>query len=302
MVIRLQGLLVTRWLVPLLLAALLPLNAAQDAIANTRDPVVKQERDLGLNGDVLIKCRANDRCTYLDLQRPFSNEELQPELEKMAATGNPEATFRLGVIKYGIEPSKDVGRTLIQKAATAGSARAQNYWAYICLRDKNDPVSAEEWWRKARASFARDAGTGDLDAMFLLGIAAPPPEVKDIQDFPPLAKDQAMKWLEAAAKAGHLDACFRLAKLLGEDAASKASQEESWKWYIKAVDAGYKKALVDVGILYEYGYSKWKPAYLGKNHLKAWEMWDRAILIMGESEFYAALPLSKEELPPRSKK
>jgi len=279
------------------------LQAAQGNPAGSRnDPVVKQERDMGLNGDVLAKCRANDHCMYLELQRPFANEELQPELEKLAAGGSVEAQYRLGVIKLGIDASREEGRALIQKAAEQGSARAQNYWAYICLKDKSDPASAEEWWRKARASFAREATAGDLDAMFMLGISAPPPEIKDVPDFPPLPKDQAMKWLEKAAGAGHLDACFRLAKILGEDSATKASQEESWKWYTKAVDAGYKKALVDVGILYEYGFSKWKPSFLGKNHVKAWEMWDRALLIMGESDFYAGLPLSKEEMPPRTKK
>lgn len=302
MEIRLQGLLVTQWLGSLFLITATSLLGSQDIPATQPDPVVQREREIALVSDALAKCRANDHCLYLDLPRPFTDAELQPDLEKLAAAGSAEARYRLGVIKYSFTVTKEEGRALIQKAAEQGSARAQNYWAYICLKDKGDSASAEEWWRKAHGSFAQEAATGDLDAMYALGMAAPPAEIKDVPDFPPLPKDQAIKWLEKAAAAGHLASSYRLAKIYGEDSARKASQEESWKWFTQAAAAGYRKALVDVGIYYEYGYSNWKPSFLGKNHAKAWENWDKALAIMGESDFYAALPLSKEELPPRPKK
>jgi TPR repeat protein len=117
-----------------------------------------------------------------------------------------------------------------------------------------------------------------------------------------MPKDQAMKWLQKSATAGHLASIVRLAKSLGEDSASKADQEASWKWYSQAAEAGYWRALVDVGVLFEFGFSKYKPSFLGKNHAKAWDAWDRAIAIAGLSDFYAVLPLSKEELPPRPSK
>jgi TPR repeat protein len=297
---RLHGLLEARWLAPLFLTAAVAVSAAQVS-AGSMDPVVKAEREGAINKDALAKLRANDRCLYLELPRPFPVDELVAELEKLVAAGNPEAIYRLGVIKYEAAATRSEGQPLIQKAAEQGLGRAQNYWAYICLKDKKDPASAEEWWRKTHASLAKDAEKGDLDAMFILGVSAPPAEIKDDPDFPPVQKDKAMKWLEKAAAAGHLGACFRLAKFLGEDSASKSAQEESWKWYNQAAGANYRKALVDMGIIYEYGYSKWKPSYLGKNHAKAWEMWDKAIAIMGENEFYGVLPLSREELPPRGK-
>lgn len=301
MEIRHQGLLGTRWLTLSVLVFSAFVCVAQSG-GSAQDPVIQREKEIAMTGDVLAKCRANDHCLYLDLPRPFSNEELLPELEKLAATGAPEAVYRLGVVKYAFDGTKAEGRTLLQKAAEQGSAKAQNYWAYICLKEKKDAASAEEWWRKAHLSFARDASGGDLDAMYALGMAAPPAEIKDAPDFPPLPKDEAMRWLERAAAAGHLAASYRLAKIYGEDSATKAQQEDSWKYYLVAVNAGYRKALVEAGLLYEFGFSNWKPSFLKKNHAKAWDVWDQAVAIMGESDFYAALPLSREELPPRPKK
>lgn len=298
MEIRLQGLLGRRWLA--LIVLIIPvLSFAAQAPGTQPDPVVRREKEIALTGDVLAKCKANDHCLYLDLPRPFSNEVLLPELERLAATGSPEAAYRLGVIKYAFDGTKPEGRALLQKAAELGSAKAQNYWAYICLKEKKDTASAEEWWRKAHLSFARDASGGDLDAMYALGMAAPPAEIKDVPDFPPLPRDQAIKWLEQAAAAGHLAASYRLARIYGEDRATKAQQEESWKYYTVVVKAGYRKALVEVGLLYEFGYSNYKPSFLKKNHEKAWSVWDQALAIMGEADFFAALPLSREEMPPR---
>jgi len=283
----------------------LSLQAAQpteNVDSRRLDPVVARERIAAQNGDVLAKCRANDRCLYLDLPKPYPAEDLILDLEKLAEEGRPDAIYRLGVLKIASESTREQGRVQIQQATEKGSPYAQNHWAYICLKEKNDAEAAAEWWRKARENFAALASTGDLDAMYILGAAAPPAEIKDSTDFPPLPKDQSLKWLQRAANGGHLGSIMRLAKSLGEDGASKADQEASWKWYSQAAESGYWRALVDVGVLFEFGFSKYKPSFLGKNHAKAWDAWDRAILIAGDSDFYAALPLSKEELPPHPKK
>ena len=295
-------------LAPLLLIVGLSVQAAQptsvpaSAADRQPDPVVQREREAALSLDVLAKCRANDHCLYLDLAKPFPNEELLLDLEKASEDGRADALYRLGAIKLSSDSTREDGLNEIRNAAEKGSPLAQNHWAYILLKEKKDSAGATEWWRKARLTFTASANAGDLDAMYALGASAPPADIKDSTDFPQTPKDQALKWLQRSAAGGNLDAIVKLAKMLGEDSASKSDQEASWKYYCEAAEAGYWRAMADMGILYEFGYSKWKPSLLTKNHTKAWEVWDRAILIAGESDFYGTLPLSKEELPPRPKK
>ena len=180
------------------------------------------------------------------------------ELIMNAHNGNAEAQYQLAQCYetgkgYGISENQEEAIYWYRKAAGQGHAEAQFKLATIHENGtgvEEDPKEAVKWYRLAAenghavakeklpaAELIMKANDGDVEAQYKLA------QCCETGDFIGIPKDQkeAEKWYEKAAKAGYMEAQFRLAKI--KDDSDTFIDYMCIYWYSKAAQQDNAEAL-----------------------------------------------------------
>ena len=82
---------------------------------------------------------------------------------------------------------------------------------------------------------------------------------------------QSLYWQHSAAKQGHADACFNLAKTLADGKDVMKDLDQAFFWYEKAADQGHVQAANNLAICYAMGYG------VERNDLQAYKWFNIAV-------------------------
>lgn len=286
----------------------LAIQAQQSARAISAPTFLKQAIDRGNQGDVFDKLRANERAKFLHRPAPFPMEEavLNEKMNKMATAKDPRAMAYLGLRgfeDYGHPEKRDHAKDLLRQAAEIGSTSAQLKWAHIVWAEKQDSKEATYWWNSAYQIIEKQAQQGDLDSMFELGNYRLPPGVSTGNQNA-FSQETTRSWLRKAAEMGHVEAASMLGHVLELTGQNEEDRREAWRWMSMAAEAGDVASMVAMGRHYatKSKGTSWF-GFVDNDPVKAWQWWDRAAALIGESEVGEYLADLREGglLPPRPK-
>jgi len=175
-------------------------------------------------------------------------EKMQPPLEIAAESGDVEAMYYLG------EANRLLSRGLSQAALDWYRQAAQHGDPHAMLRLFDGgacklgdvcPENGDDWPQVAFELTLPKAEEGDLEAMAALYDIYY--YVKDPDE------DEAMKWLQRAAEAGHVESMNLLGEIARNDEEGHASDTERLEaaepWFRKAAEAGYAPAMNNLSVV-----------------------------------------------------
>ncbi|MDP2834326.1 MAG: hypothetical protein Q8Q28_13725 [Pseudomonadota bacterium] len=182
--------------------------------------------------------------------------------------GDADAQYFLALIYlygWGVEKDIEKSKKLLRSAATQGLPHAQNTLGEL-YEDGGSKMEAASWYAKA-------AEQRDADAQYNLGrlirLGVPVPKTScldeadqwlreagvDIEQYRDVTEDpsEAIKWLSAATKQGHVDALYLLAEMheLGEGCAKDI--KEARELYQLAANQGHTDAMLKLSGFYKHG-------------------------------------------------
>ncbi|MBK1881128.1 sel1 repeat family protein [Luteolibacter pohnpeiensis] len=150
-------------------------------------------------------------------------------LETAAKAGNPEAHFKLAVIRLsGDKPDLMAGYNNLLNASVGGLAEAQNELGLFYLSGKlavADPAAAAAWLGKA-AQAGYPQAQNNLGAMYERGVGVP-------QNL-----GNAGKLYSMAADQGNGPATFAVARMLSQGLGTKVDLPKSWAYATLASERG----------------------------------------------------------------
>ena len=169
---------------------------------------------------------------------------------------------------------------------------------------QQDAKESQHWHAKAVEGFEARANQGDVEAMYLAGMwnggrtgdSQPSRQGTHTSEY----------WLRMAAEKGHIPAAAALGSLLTDSTRrTEEEQREAWKWLHAAGNAGEPYSMIKIGRT--YATKGGQGAFSGFIHYdaaKAWQWWDRAKALIGETELGELIADFAEggTLPPRPKK
>jgi uncharacterized protein len=166
------------------------------------------------------------------------------EWKAAAEAGYPEAEFDLGLLyAQGLGVRRDLSEAmrLYRAAAEKDNAQAQFALGQIYLRGwgtPRDEVDAIRWIMMANS----------------VETAGPPTDWVAVEGYG-VARDprQAVYWYDRAARNGHPEAQFDLARLYAAGEGTKRDEEQAARWTSAAAAQGYAPAMMAFGERYATG-------------------------------------------------
>ena len=166
------------------------------------------------------------------------------EWKAAAEAGQAEAEFDLGLLyAQGLGVRRDLSEAmrLYRSAAEKGNAQAQFALGQIYLRGwgtPRDEVDAIRWIMMANSVEA----------------AGPPTDWVAVEGYGvPRDPRQAVYWYDRAARSGHPEAQFDLARLCSSGDGTKRDEEQAARWTSAAAAQGYAPAMMAFGERYATG-------------------------------------------------
>ena len=145
---------------------------------------------------------------------------------KLSKTNNAYAMYKIGSFYLegkGLKKSLESAYMWLNKALSAGSIEAMNYFRYLGSKSKTDIRSTDE--------------------IYLAGISY----------FEKQEYEAALLLLEIAAKEKHMDAIFKLSEAYLKGEGVQASPEKAFKTLLKYKDIDQGQLYVKIGKFYEEG-------------------------------------------------
>jgi TPR repeat protein len=220
-------------------------------------------------------------------------------LQQLAAAGNVEAMYTLGVLyAKGHEVKHDYHQAMfwLRRAAAAGSSRAVYGVAMLYEKGwgvKQSHKRAIKWFKRAAKEgvpaalyevgsyYANGLGVARnySKAMILWRKAAAAGNAMAMYGIGSLygngagvkrSKRKALVWLRKAAVAGNAFAMYRLGLFFFYGHGVARDYKSAFKWWKKAADAGYPDAVYGLGYLYAGGRG------VAQDYRRAIKLWKRA--------------------------
>lgn len=195
-------------------------------------------------------------------------EEAARWLSLASDKGDAHAQYYLALIYlygWGVEEDIEKAEKLLRSAATQGLPHAQNALGKFCedYGRKSEPAS---WYLKAAEQGDADAQY-NLGRLIQLGISVPETSYHDeadqwlreagadIEQYRDVTDDpsEAIRWLSAAAKQGHVDALFLLAKMYDSGEGCTKNLKEARELYQLAAERGHTEAMLKLSDIYKHG-------------------------------------------------
>jgi TPR repeat protein len=185
----------------------------------------------------------------LDLARRGQRNAAARIFRRLAKAGNAEAAVELGdLIDWGLDPEdpRETAVAWYKIAAEGGSALGALRYGRK-LSDDSDTISGEaaEWCRRGLAGLTEQANAGDTESQFNLWFVW--------DDEQGSAEDNArvLAHLRAAAKSGHLEACFHLGNWYWERPnRTERQRRRAISLWRRAANGGLESAQYTLGVDY----------------------------------------------------
>ena len=165
------------------------------------------------------------------------------EFRRLAALGNPQARFMLGVMYgngEGVPEDDTQAAQWVTRAAEQGHVRAQGVLGYLFRRGEGVPQDyalAFLWY--TRAAEQGDAGAqSGLGSMYANGEGVPEDDV------------QAIQWFTRAAEQGHASAQYSLSRMYYNGEGVVKDDSQGFHWLTRAYEQGFYIAAPELMMRY----------------------------------------------------
>src|SRR5205085_8881348 len=158
----------------------------------------------------------------------------------LAAAGDPEAQYRLGLLYArgkGVLGNLGDAIAWYRRAAEQGHAEAQHQLSLAHFYGGRAHFDVGRWYDGA-LEIDKNAADNNLELMFPNGISVS-------QDFP-----EALRWSTAAAEQGLAEAQAHTGMMYARGLGCQADYETARRWYLHAAEQGTAAAEFGLGVLY----------------------------------------------------